>query len=121
MHFAYDHNRFYIRLDFHNKNSVKSHGELAFEFALFVPAPRLVTILPARDGFSGLSDGQYEYCLDDIFEVAFERDFVWPGGYGPVSFTVALNVGGTRVEVWPENDPVQLVVPEKNKEMFWPS
>ena len=29
--------------------------------------------------------------------------------------------GDKQLESWPENDPIQFEVPEKNKEIFWPS
>jgi hypothetical protein len=53
-------------------------------------------------------------------EVAIERSRLWEAGFGSLSFSVALTQGDQRLESWPENEPIELEVPERDQELFWP-
>ncbi len=121
IYFAYDHNRFYIRLDFYDKKNVESLKQAKFRIALFTPAPIVITLHEGPRGIAGEETGHFEYAMDEILELAIERNYLWPSGYGSLGFTVSVYDGDKLVESWPENEPIQLDVPEKNKEIFWPS
>jgi len=121
IHFAYDHNRFYIRLDFHNRKAIDLLSKARFVVALFTPSPRVLELARSESGFSGEVPGSHEFALDEILELAVERRFIWPEEFGPLGFTVTLYDGEDKLESWPEHDPIQLTVHEKNKEMFWPT
>jgi len=56
-----------------------------------------------------------------MMEIAVKRSFLWPGKFGRLGFTVALNDGDEKIEQWPENEPIDVEVPEKDMEMFWPT
>ncbi|MBD3403304.1 glycoside hydrolase [candidate division GN15 bacterium] len=120
IHFAYDHNRFYIRLDFHDRKGLDLLAEPAIEIACFTPAPRVIRVTTGQHGWVDDRPGECQFALGDILEVGIERNFLWPGSYGPLGFTVSLLDADRRLEVWPENDPIEITVPEKNLEMFWP-
>lgn len=120
IHFAYDHNRFYIRLDFHDRKGLDLLSKPIVEIACFTPAPKMIRLVPDRSTRSGDSEGQYQWALGEILEVAIERVSLWPEGFGPLSFTVSLLDGARRLETWPENDPIQIDIPERNSEIFWP-
>lgn len=121
IHFAYDHNRFYIRLDFCNKKNVELIKDIRLVFAFFTVTPLVVELRAAIGEFVGEISGQYQFCLEDILELALERSYLWPNGYGFFSFNVTLYSGDKKLESWPEDEPIQFDVPEKNKEIFWPS
>ena len=121
IHFAFDHNRFYIRLDFHDRNGIDSLKDLRFNFGFFRPNPQVITVDRTRDGLSGDHPGEYQFALGDIFELAVERSFLWKEGFGSLGFTVTLLDGERKVETWPEVEPIQIEIPEPNKEIFWPS
>ena len=121
IHFAFDHNRFYIRLDFHDRKAIELLKDPVFEVACFTPSPHVIRIRPETDGFAGEKAGEQQWALGAIFELALERDALWPEGFGPLGFTVTLLEGSHSLESWPEGDPIQIDVPEKNAEIFWPS
>jgi hypothetical protein len=88
---------------------------------MLTPNPQVVEIDLGGGKFSDLAEGRYQYALDDMLEVAFERDFIWDGGFGQLGLVITLNQAGQNLESWPETNPIQLEVPEKNKELFWPT
>ena len=120
IHFAYDHNRFYIRLDFHDRNGLESLKNLRFDFGFFRPNPMVVSV-DRTAGLSGDRPGEYQFAVGDIFELAVERSCLWKEGFGSLGFTVTLLDGEQKLETWPEIEPIQIDVPEPNKEIFWPS
>jgi len=121
IHFAYDHNRLYIRLDFSNKKSIDLLKDAKFVVALFTPSPRLVELKKTGDAFVGEVKNSYQFAMDDILELAIDRSFIWPEEFGRVGFNVTLLDGDNKLESWPEHEPVQLMVSEKHQELFWPS
>lgn len=121
IHFAYDHNQFYIRLDFCNKKNIELLKKMKIVLAFFLSKPLVLEFKAGNDGFKGEISGQYQYTLDEIFELAIDRNYIWPESYGLMSFIVTLYDGDKTLESWPENDPIQFEIPEKNKEIFWPS
>ena len=121
IHFAYDHNRLYIRLDFSNKKSIDLLKDAKFVVALFTPSPRLLELKKTGDAFVGEVKNSYQFAMDDILELAIDRSFIWPEEFGRVGFNVTFFDGDNKLESWPEHEPVQLMVSERNQELFWPS
>ena len=121
IHFAYDHNQFYIRLDFCNKKNIELLKDMKIVLAFFLSKPLVLEFKAGADGFKGEISGRYQYALEEMFELAVDRSFIWPESYGLMSFNVTLYEGDRILESWPENDPIQFEIPEKNKEIFWPS
>lgn len=121
IHFAYDHEQLYICLDFVNRNDLDSIKRLSFLLTFFTPQPLSVPLPIEKNHAAGQEVGKYEYCLGDVLEVAVERTYLWPEGFGPLGFMVAVQEDGDSLESQPENEPIKLEVFEKNKELFWPS
>jgi len=121
IHFAYDHNQFYIRLDFCNKKNIELLEDMKIVLAFFLSKPMVLEFKAGAEGFKGEISSQYQYSLDEMFELAITRSCIWPESYGLMSFNVSLYDGDKLLESWPENDPIQFEIPEKNKEIFWPS
>jgi len=121
VYFAYDYNYLYIRLDFIDKKAIKLLENVKITFNFFVPDKIEVNINPGENSRDGEIVGQYHYCFNDIFEIAFERKFLLSEKFGTLSFNVSLYEKDQILELQPESKPVKLDVPEKDKEMFWPS
>ncbi len=121
IHFAYDHNRFYIRLDFHDRNGIDLLAEPEIRVALFTPGPQSVNLRLSPEQRLSEVSGQYQFALGDILELALERKFLWPDGFGRLSFTVSLYDGQKMIESWPDGDPITLDIPQPHRELFWPS
>ena len=119
--FAYDHDRIYIRLDFANRKGLKSIEKLAFRISFYTPEPVMIQLTASPDGYAGERLGRYQYALDDILELAVERTAIWPKGFGSAAMTITLFVDKQAVESWPENEPIQLDIPAKGAELFWPT
>ena len=81
----------------------------------------LVRLQIDKEKTTGGEAGKFRYCLGDVLEVALERTFLWPDGYGPLGFTVTVLDGEENLETQPEGEPVKLDVYKQNKELFWPS
>ncbi len=115
IYFAYDHSRFYIRLDFENS------------FA-FVDLDRFQIILEIKDLnlkriFSGMKKSgttdEYEYKFEQIFEVGIKRESLLPAGSGEIEFSVALTDGDKFYEKWPTDGWIKINIPDREKELFW--
>ncbi|HVP06726.1 MAG TPA: hypothetical protein VMS71_02710, partial [Candidatus Acidoferrum sp.] len=120
IYFAYDQDRFYIRLDFHNRKNIELLKDPRFVVHLFTPGPVTIDITRSKSGFTGEQAGAFRYVADEIAELAIERTYLWPTGFGPLGFCVSLYDSDQRLEIWPETEPIQTTVAEKNKESFWP-
>ena len=121
IHFAYDHQRLYIRLDFVDVKALELVKKLVFQIAFFTPEVRHLMLTPTGEVEAAEEAGWYQYCLGDILELAVDRSWLWEEGFGRVGFTVALLDGQEKLENWPEDEPIEINVAEKNKEMFWPA
>ncbi|UCC43893.1 MAG: glycoside hydrolase [Candidatus Zixiibacteriota bacterium] len=121
LYFAFDHNRFYIRLDFHNKKAIESLREHKVVVELFAPAPKLIELELMERDLQGERPGEFQFAADDILELAIERRYIWLEEFGQLGFSVSIYRGESKLESWPEQEPIQVDVPERNKEMFWPS
>ncbi len=120
IHFGFDHQWIYIRLDFTRAASVDFPKGTGFRFDLFVPDKIPVTIQPA-DGtlnIQGKPDTRAE--LDSVLEVAFRRSDLWDDGFGELGFTVSVVADRQQLESWPDNEWIRLTVPKPDNELFWP-
>ncbi len=121
IYFVYDHDRLYIRLDFVSRSNLESIGKPTFLLTFFTPKSKQVWLHIDKETKAGEEAGKFQYCLGDILEVALERSYLWPDGYGLLGFTVAVLDGEESLETQPETEPLKLEVYERNKELFWPS
>lgn len=121
IHFAYDHDCFYIRLDFADKKALELIETPVFKFSFLTPEAKDLLISPSGRKQVDDEAGWYRYSLDDVLELAVSRTWLFNQGFGELAFTVTLLDGRESLENWPENEPIQIAVAEKDKEMFWPA
>jgi alpha-amylase/alpha-mannosidase (GH57 family) len=118
LYFAFDRDSFHIRLDFKSKMSLESVAGLKVTLALDTPESHTFRLDLARP--EGGGDG-YRFACRDMIEFTVDRDRIWKDGYGPVGVTVILSQDDELLESWPEQEPLQVAVPRRYEEMFWPN
>ncbi len=119
--FAYDHDSLYIRLDFVDKKKIDLLESPRCVVSLLTDGTKKLKLdLKQRRPVVNLAEG-LTYCCDEILELAVSRDSFLKDGNGRVGITVTLYDGENRLESCPEDDPISLVIPERDMEMFWPA
>jgi len=121
IYLGFDHESFYIRLDFQSKKELDLISGLTMVLTLFTPETRTLEIDLGDGVTKGEQPGEYRFVYGDILELSLARTFLWPEGFGPLGFTIALHQGEQRLESWPDQEPIQLDVPPRDQEIFWPS
>ncbi len=113
--FAFDYERFYIRLDFASKFDLLGvkGGRVIVEFKT---AGRKELAL--EKGIVKEGDG-FKYFMDRILEVSFDRAALVPKGFGKLEFTIQHYLGTELLEKWPIDDFIAIDVPERDREIFW--
>lgn len=120
IHFAYDHDNIYIRLDFDNRKNIELADGLKCRLTLFTPDPKTVLLELGKPRKGEKTPGPVRHALDEVLEIAIDRTFAFDGGSGTLGFTVALMDNDTEVESWPETDAITVEIPDWGEEMFWP-
>jgi hypothetical protein len=54
-----------------------------------------------------------------LLELAISRKFLWTAGFGRVAFRIEIFENDQLLEQWPENDLIEVNLPEKHQELFW--
>ena len=119
IHFAFDYDHVYIRLDFENKNSIEFNEKLKYRLTLFTPEPKLIEFEAGALKKKGSGKG-FSFALGELLEIAVERSFIFDQSQGSLGFQVTLLEGDSEVETWPETDVITFDLPDKGNEMFWP-
>jgi len=115
IYFAFDYERFYIRLDF----NTRFHLVDADRYRVMVDFGSTGNaIIDLKDSAQGECDG-FEYRFDKILEIQCQRKKLFAGGSGRAEFFVSLYTGKELLEKWPADDPIVVVIPERDKEIFW--
>ncbi len=117
--YGYDRDHFYIRLDFINKKMVESIREALLEIRISKPFEKVFKLDLKKRNLKTSEDG-YCYVYNEIFEIAFERSFLFENGFGEFEFNLKLMDGDNILELLPLNNSISLNLPERNKELFWP-
>jgi len=121
IHFGYDHENLYIRLDFVNKMSLKSIKAPMLQFNLFAPDPVHIDIsLGSADKRISSDESFYRYAFDEILELAVKRSDIWKSGFGELGLSLSIFDGDAVMEKWPEDEPLKFKLYEVNGELFWP-
>lgn len=121
IHFGYDHDNLYIRLDFINKKSLKSINDPMLQVILFAPEPVHFDIsLGSAENEISVNESIYRVAFDDVLELAIKRTFISPSGFGDVGMNLSIFDGEALLEKWPEDEPLKFKVYEANSELFWP-
>ena len=121
IHFGFDHDRVYIRLDFVAIKILESIRELKFRISFDSSGSTGLELPVPVNLREGEQKRAYEYAVGQIFELAVDRSFLWPERFGSVELAVALFEEDKMLENWPVGELIKFDVPEKNKELFWPS
>jgi len=119
IHFAFDHDSFYVRLDFTNHKVLESVGRLQIGLGIHVPEEKRIDLIIPKVPFNSTKQGIYSCALSEVLEIAVARKFLWTGGFGPLAFKVEIYDQKQLIEMWPEEEPIVCELPEKNKELFW--
>ncbi len=115
IHFAYDYEAVYIRLDFirgFNLTGLKE-AKISLEF---VEAANFEIPLGAEGAGQGSG---YEYYYRNILETKIMRNALLKSGHGALKMFVKLNSGNKLMEKWPVDDPIVIDIPERARELFW--
>lgn len=121
IHFGYDHNNLYIRLDFTNKKSLKSIKDPILRVNLF--GSGLVHFDVSLESVAkGINVDQsiYWYAIDEILEIAIKRSNIIDSGFGDLRMSLSISDGEAILEKWPEDEPLKFKMYEVNGELFWP-
>jgi alpha-amylase/alpha-mannosidase (GH57 family) len=115
IHFAFDREAFYIRLDFHKIFRLVDEADwrIIFDFKKIGPKEIPISATGKKDY------GDFSYSFKDILEVRFDRKALTETGSGAVEFFVLLYSGEKRMEKWPFDEPISVELPERDKELFW--
>jgi len=120
IHFGFDHEWFYIRLDFTDPQTLRLLKGTGFRFDFYVPENVPVTVRLADSSLICEGTPHTRAQLDTVLEVAVGRDDLWKEGHGELGFTVSVVADGQNLETWPGNEWIRLNVPRPDSELFWP-
>jgi len=118
--FAFDCDCVYIRLDFRSMKDLELFSSPRVELTLLSPESLVLALDLRADGVTEIADG-IRYATEDILEVAVPRKRLWESKFGRLGLRISLFDGRQVMEAWPEEEPLEFDVPEKNQEIFWPS
>ena len=115
IYFGYDHQSFYIRLDFTADFDLNAIKDL--QVVVNFNSGGLKKISLGKDLHRDFGD--YEYIFKNILETRFDRRSLLGEGGGRIEFFVSLQDGDKVLENWPPDDPIVIDIPEREKEIFW--
>lgn len=117
--FSFDHDYFYLRVDFTNPGALNFIEQLSIVVKLWVPEEKSLTLQVLQLPYKFEEKGKYKCALTDILEVGVERKFLWTEGFGKLAFRIEIHDGKQIIEKWPEDESIMCEIPEKHKELFW--
>ncbi len=121
IYFGYDHERVYLRVDVQSQRGLAGLARPKIDIKMATPQPLVISADLSQRGTSAQLPQKYTLAFDELLELAVERSYIWPEGFGPLTIAVSLMDGEKKMESWPEDAPIILQVPERHKELFWPS
>ncbi len=119
IYFGFDHDFFYLRLDFANLKNLTSIAKPFIAIRFNLPGKKAIMAPIKSINSNGVEDGKYQFAISEIFEIAIPRKFLWTEGFGKLPFTVEIMDGKQVIEKWPESGLIECELPEKHKELFW--
>jgi alpha-amylase/alpha-mannosidase (GH57 family) len=115
IYFAFDYDNVYIRLDFGDSFDLVARGKIKIRLEFdnsgtweFEP---VADIAEAGEGV--------KYGWKRLLEIGVPRKVICENGIGTARFFIKLFSGDDLLEKWPLDEPIDLVLPEKDKEIFW--
>ncbi len=114
IYFAFDFDCFYIRLDFDEKFDLVAKNDYRVIFD-FKSGPK--EILLERGDFK--EESGFGCAINRILEARFQRETLVETGNGQIEFHVAVYSGKQLVEKWPLDEPLSIMLPDRDKMIFW--
>ncbi len=115
IYFAFDYDRFYIRLDFENKFNLVDLDKVRINIDF--------KDVCNKEFYPGVIkrevSGDFEYKYDQIIEIGIDRKSLLPEGFGKIKFSVTALDGDKLKEKWPSDGWITADIPEREKELFW--
>jgi len=115
IYFAFDHESFYIRLDFDDDFDLVGVNNCRIIVDFKDIGPREIELKKVRDK----KNNDFAFSYNRILEIKFDRKAITGGGSGKIEFFVLLYSGGEMMEKWPFDEPISIELPERDKEIFW--
>ncbi len=113
--FAFDHERFYIRLDFEKNFNLVDLRKIRININF--------KDLCSKEFYPGIKNrevsGDFEYTFDQIIEIGIDRKSLLPEGFGKIEFSVTISDDDKPLERWPADGWITVDIPECEKEIFW--
>lgn len=120
IHFAFDHSNLYIRLDFTNKKPVELVENLKIKALFETDEEKTIEAAFDKAGCDDQLADQWRWSLQEIFELAIKRTYLWETGRGRLSFRIEIFDGDKLTESWPSGVAIDLELPDAHNEFFWP-
>ncbi len=117
--FSFDHDFFYVRVDFSNPKTLSSIKHLAIVVKFRLPEEKSFDLPVGQLPFIFEEKGKFKCALTDILEIGVERKFLWTEGFGKLAFSFEIYEGKQLVEKWPIDGNITCEIPEKHQELFW--
>jgi len=115
IYFAFDHESFYIRLDFDEDFDLVGLNNCRIVIDFKDIGLREIELEKAREK----KIGDLTFSYNRLLEIKIDRKALTGGGSGKVEFFVLLYSGGEMMEKWPFDEPISIELPERDKEIFW--
>ncbi len=116
--FGYDHENFYLRVQFdfnHKKPNPDFRIVIEFShlknFNIEIPFGKCNTI----------KESELSYAFSEELEIAIKRSKILPESFGKILFAVSYYEGDNNIETIPDVEPIELMIPKQDQEMFWPT
>jgi len=119
--FGYDTDFVYIRLDFTDLAALRLIERLNYQVDMQVPEAVSAQFDLSDQSRPERRSPDQQYALGEILEIALSRDSLWPQGFGRLALAIRLLDGEKKIETWPEGDRLNIDVPQRNQELFWPT
>jgi len=115
IYFAYDHEHFYIRLDFDEEFDLVGKNNLKVVLDFKNLGLREIPLEKAVE--KDLGDTVYSF--RQILEIKINRRRLIKTGSGKLEFFILLYSERELMEKWPFGQPLKVTLPERDKEIFW--
>lgn len=116
--FAYDHMSLYIRLDLNIKKILDSYKKPIIR--ILFKEEKLNISCPLKQN-AMVEEEHYRFALDEIFEIGINRNYLFEEQSGEIGLSVAIMDDTSLVERCPEVNWLDIEIPPRDNEMFWPS
>ncbi len=115
--FGFDHDNLYFRIQFNSAQfKPNSSHKLVVEFSHLNNFN--IEILFGK--YDTIQEKEFSYAFKEDLEIAINRQSLLPNGFGKILFTLSLSEGENKIETIPDSKPIEMMIPQKGQEMFWP-